>query len=184
MTFSTGAYNTALGSVAMAFNTGSKNVALGNGAMNMAGAGSNNTAVGYGAGNTLTGNNNIVIGYLAGNNLTAATSSNNIEIGTLGTSRDANVIRLGDPAVQRKTFVAGISRATVADGTPVVVNNKGQLGVATSSARFKREIKPMSNSSEAILSLQPVTFRYKEEYRPVSHAPVWVGRRRGSQGRS
>ena len=33
----------------------------------------------------------------------------------------------------------------------------------TSSARFKDEIKPMGNASEAILALKPVSFRYKKE---------------------
>jgi hypothetical protein len=32
-----------------------------------------------------------------------------------------------------------------------------------SSARFKEAIKPMDKASEAILALQPVTFRYKPE---------------------
>ena len=31
----------------------------------------------------------------------------------------------------------------------------------TSSARFKDEIKPMDNASEALFSLKPVAFRYK-----------------------
>jgi hypothetical protein len=35
-----------------------------------------------------------------------------------------------------------------------------------SSARFKNDIKPMDKASEAILSLKPVTFRYKEELDP------------------
>ena len=35
-----------------------------------------------------------------------------------------------------------------------------------SSARFKDEIKPMDKASEAILSLKPVTFRYKKELDP------------------
>jgi predicted RNase H-like nuclease (RuvC/YqgF family) len=34
----------------------------------------------------------------------------------------------------------------------------------TSSARFKDDIKPMANVSEAILALKPVTFRYKKEF--------------------
>jgi Chaperone of endosialidase len=37
----------------------------------------------------------------------------------------------------------------------------GQLGTVSSSRRFKGEIKPMDNSSEAILGLKPVTFHYK-----------------------
>jgi hypothetical protein len=38
--------------------------------------------------------------------------------------------------------------------------------VATSSRRFKQEIKPMDKASEAILALRPVTFRYKQEIDP------------------
>jgi hypothetical protein len=94
------------------------------------------------------------------------TGANNIEIGNLGTSRDDNVIRLGDPAVQRKTFVAGISGATVANGVAVMVNSKGQLGVATSSARYKEDIQPMDRTSETLFSLKPVTFRYKKDADP------------------
>src|SRR5262249_43357563 len=62
-------------------------------------------------------------------------------------------------------FIAGISGATVT-GTAVVVNSSGQLGVAPSSQRFKDAIKPMDKASEAILALQPVTFRYKQELDP------------------
>jgi trimeric autotransporter adhesin len=54
----------------------------------------------------------------------------------------------------------------VASGVAVVVSSNGQLGVATSSARFKQNIKPMDKASEAILALQPVTFRYKQDLDP------------------
>ena len=47
-----------------------------------------------------------------------------------------------------------------------MVNSSGQLGVAVSSERFKDEIKPMDKASEAILALQPVTFRYKKSIDP------------------
>jgi tRNA/tmRNA/rRNA uracil-C5-methylase (TrmA/RlmC/RlmD family) len=39
--------------------------------------------------------------------------------------------------------------------------------VAASSARFKDQIKPMDNASQAILALKPVTFRYKQEIDPA-----------------
>src|SRR5204862_2225411 len=48
----------------------------------------------------------------------------------------------------------------------VFVDSDGQLGTLTSSARFKTEIKPMDESSKAILALKPVTFRYKQEIDP------------------
>jgi hypothetical protein len=47
------------------------------------------------------------------------------------------------------------------DALPVVIDSTGQLGTASSSQRFKKEIKPMDQASEAILALKPVTFRYK-----------------------
>ena len=52
-------------------------------------------------------------------------------------------------------------------GAAVQVNAAGQLGTAPSSARFKDEIRPMDKASEAILALQPVTFRYKKEIDPA-----------------
>src|SRR5205807_10230467 len=39
----------------------------------------------------------------------------------------------------------------------------GQLGTTSSSRRFKKEIKPMDQTSEAILGLNPVTFHYKSD---------------------
>ena len=48
----------------------------------------------------------------------------------------------------------------------MVVNSSGKLGYATTSARFKEAIKPMDKTSEAILALKPVTFRYKKELDP------------------
>jgi hypothetical protein len=37
----------------------------------------------------------------------------------------------------------------------------------TSSARFKDEIKPMEQASEALFGLRPVTFRYKKDVDPA-----------------
>jgi uncharacterized coiled-coil protein SlyX len=48
----------------------------------------------------------------------------------------------------------------------VKVDSTGHLGTVGSSGRFKEQIKPMGNASEAILALKPVTFRYKKEIDP------------------
>src|SRR5207245_4379227 len=40
-------------------------------------------------------------------------------------------------------------------------------GTATSSARFKEANQPMDKASEAIFSLKPVTFRYKQALDPT-----------------
>src|SRR5262249_33214668 len=64
------------------------------------------------------------------------------------------------------TFIAGISGATVAGGVGVIIDTNGHLGTIVSSERFKEAVQPMNNASEAILSLKPVTFRYKKELDP------------------
>jgi uncharacterized coiled-coil protein SlyX len=61
------------------------------------------------------------------------------------------------------TFIAGIRGTPIAGGVPVGVSSTGQLGVRASSMRFKEAIKPMGKASEALLALQPVTFRYKKD---------------------
>ena len=50
-----------------------------------------------------------------------------------------------------------------ANAIPVLVDSAGQLGTASSSARFKKEIQPMDRASEAILALNPVRFHYKND---------------------
>jgi len=45
----------------------------------------------------------------------------------------------------------------------VLIDSNGQLGTASSSRRFKKEIKAMDQVSQAILGLKPVTFHYKSD---------------------
>jgi len=52
---------------------------------------------------------------------------------------------------------------TNADAVPVVIDSAGQLGTVSSSARFKDQITPMGETSEAVLELKPVTFHYKSD---------------------
>jgi hypothetical protein len=157
--------NTATGANALFSNTtGNNNTANGESALQNNVTGSNNTADGNDALQNNTGSNNIAVGSQAGINLT--TGSDNIEIGAPGTAGDFKTIRLGRSGLQAKTFIAGISGATIPTGVAVIVDTKGHLGTVTSSARYKDNIQPMAKSSEAILSLQPVTFRYKEELDP------------------
>jgi hypothetical protein len=54
----------------------------------------------------------------------------------------------------------------VASGVGVIVGTTGQLGTVLSLARYKKQIKPMDKASEAILQLEPVTFRYKADLDP------------------
>jgi trimeric autotransporter adhesin len=163
---SSGGYNTAHGDNALFGNTiGVANMASGYGALYLNTTGIVNTATGYQAlFNNTTGNNNIALGASAGNNLTVG--SNNIDIGNAGVAGESAIIRIGTTGTQAKTFLAAVRGVIVTGGTAVVVNATGQLGVKASSARFKEGIKSMDRASEAILSLQPVTFRYKKTLDP------------------
>jgi hypothetical protein len=169
-TNTTGGDNTATGVNALFSNTnGSFNTAVGGVALQSNTTGQQNTAIGDNAlGDNTTGNSNIAIGVAAGSNIT--TGSNNIDIGNIagGGINESGTIRIGTQfgdLTQTATYIAGISGTTVV-GSAVFVTSAGQLGVAASSARFKDEIKPMDKTSEAILALKPVTFRYKKELDP------------------
>ena len=48
----------------------------------------------------------------------------------------------------------------------MIIDSNGHMGTIVSSERFKDAIQPMDRGSEAIFSLQPVTFRYKHELDP------------------
>ena len=163
--FSNGDGNTAIGSQALENNIGGKgNIALGNEAGLHLTNGNGNIAIGSRAlGNNVGGKGNIALGNEAGRHLD--NGSSNIDIGNEGVAGESSTIRIGS-ASQTNTFIAGIS-GTGVTGAAVQVNAAGQLGTAPSSARFKDEIRPMDKASEAILALQPVTFRYKKEIDPA-----------------
>jgi hypothetical protein len=160
-----GIRNTGSGSFSLFFNTtGNDNAAVGYFSLYNNTTGNSNTAEGFAAlMNNTTGVGNMALGNFAGANLT--TGNNNIDIGNQGVAGEAGTIRIGTQGTQTATYIAGISGAAVT-GRPVFVNNNGQLGVPPSSRRFKQDVKPMDNASEAILGLKPVTFRYKKELDP------------------
>jgi hypothetical protein len=164
----TGNENTANGVNALLINTdGGGNTAIGAYTLQSNTTSFNNTAIGANALINSTGAVNIALGINAGANLT--TGDNNIYIGNLGVDGESNTIRIGGDTgagSQTATYIAGISGQTASGGVAVFIDSDGKLGTLTSSARFKTEIKPMDKSSEAILALKPVTFRYKQEIDP------------------
>jgi Chaperone of endosialidase len=157
--------NTAYGYQALFNNTtGGQNSANGFLALYSNTTGTSNTANGVEAlYNNTTGGNNIALGLSAGENLT--TGSYNIDIGSLGVVGESSTIRIGE-FFQDRAFIAGISGTAVTGSAVYIDTNTGQLGVLSSSERFKDGIKPMGNASEALLSLRPVTFRYKKSIDP------------------
>jgi Chaperone of endosialidase len=161
-----GSFNTANGGFALFTNLDdSYNTADGFDALYSLMSGDFNTADGFGALENLTeGDNNIALGYEAGRNLTSG--NDNIDIGNEGESVDTGIIRIGTPGTHTNTFISGIYESTASGGAPVYVDFNGQLGTLTSSWRYKDDIRNMGDASDVLLSLRPVSFRYKPEIDP------------------
>jgi hypothetical protein len=136
-----GRYNTANGFQTLYNNTsGSINTAIGDGALYHNTTGTGNVALGGNAGAFVTtGRNNVYIGYQMS-----------------GVADESNAC-----------YIASIFGQTSVSGVPVFINSVNKLGTATSSKRFKEDIQPMDKSSEALLALKPVRFRYKKEIDPA-----------------
>jgi hypothetical protein len=151
---SNGNKNSAFGVLALRFNaSGADNTAVGYRALEPS-LGSSNTALGSGAGRgQSSGNFNTFIGANAG--IAQTGGSNNIY---LGLEED-----IDNHAPTNRAYIKNVRGVVVADldGIPVIIDSTGQLGTSNSSARFKKDIKPMDQASEAILALKPVTFHYK-----------------------
>jgi hypothetical protein len=174
-------FNVAVGDRAlMAFNgtnsgTDGANTALGSLALNVLTSGQENVAVGRRALEFLTeGSNNVVVGWRAADGLT--TGSGNTFIGNRAGVDEgpdvSNVICLGESGdtdggeqTPSRCFIGQIYNHTPGSGgvQNVIIDNDGQLGSIVSSRRFKKDIKPMDQNSEAILKLKPVTFHYKNK---------------------
>ena len=160
--------NTACGTGALQNNTtGINNSAFGFDALFGNTTGFFNTASGtFAPGDNTKGSDNIGLGSQGGNNIVAG--SNNIQIWAIPSSKsptfgdESNTIRIGIQGTQKKTFIAGISGTTVS-GADVVVSSTGQLGIATSSARYKHDIRDIGGASAGLMKLRPVSFRYKND---------------------
>jgi hypothetical protein len=147
-----GFFNQAMGFQALGSNLdGDVNIAIGDSALSSNVHGSFNTVVGWDAGLTAEGDDNIYIG---------ATSAD-------GVTSENGTIRIGDPNFVLACYIAGIVGQTATSGSPIFIDANGKLGTLTSSARFKDDIKPMDNVSEALFALKPVAFRYKKQIDPA-----------------
>jgi hypothetical protein len=165
-----GFQNTAIGDRALFANNGDFNTAVGKNALQANGDGNENTATGVDAlfsnttgidntanglaalHNNTTGGANTALGLSAGFNATTGSSNVYIGAGMMGVAGESDAC-----------YIASIFGQTSADGVAVLINSDNKLGTATSSKRFKDDIKPMDKASEAILALKPVSFRYKKE---------------------
>jgi len=160
-----GTYNTAVGYNALEANTADYNTAIGGKALAASTAGYN-TAIGSKTLSSLaSGTFNTVLGYEAGSNYTS-TEEFNICIANNGLAGDTFTTRIGTiggPGTAA-CFVAGIANVTIPTGTNVFIDlTTGQLGTATSSRNYKKDIQTLETQTEKMLKLRPVSFVYKED---------------------
>jgi hypothetical protein len=131
--------NTAVGTTALFSNiTGEFNTAVGSQSLRDNVTGDSNTAIGDSAGFNITGSGNVCIGA-----------------GVNGFAGENNITRI------RNVY------ESIATERAVYVTSDNRIGTLASSRRYKEQIKPMENASEAIHSLRPVTFRYRKEVDPM-----------------
>ena len=152
----TGFHNTADGFSALLRNTvGNHNTANGDEALGSNTTGNFNTTDGaHSLENNTTGSGNTALGFGAGDNVTTANNVICIGSGVEGAN------------VSNSCYIGSVFGQTSSVGTAVFINSSGKLGTITSSRRFKEEIKPMAQASEALFALKPVIFRYKKEIEP------------------
>ena len=134
-----GGFNTAIGTFALFDNTG----------------GNNNTAIGISALDSSTGSNNTALGQFAGVGVT--TANNVIVIGTAGADVNDSCF-IGN-------IYSNVQPIVGTDPDSVTITSSGRLGRGNvSSRRYKHDIQPINEASEALYALKPVSFRYNKEY--------------------
>jgi hypothetical protein len=165
--------NTAVGRDALLANTSAnENTAVGRSALASNTTSGGNTAVGFSALANTTGGVNTAIGDLALYNNTIGASNVALGVGAgynLTTGIRNVYIGVGVQGVVDEsyhTYISNINTTSVSGGDSDFVTvdlTTGLLGHASSSRRYKENIKPMGDSSQALFALNPVTFRYKKE---------------------
>ena len=177
-----GARNTAVGAGALeTILGGDDNTAIGELAGgNYTGTESNNICIGSDTQGTAGESNAIRIGDASPSGgidvVTSGPLANAISIGSGLSTQGISILTLlgfGSVSIANglqttngasTCFIGGIyNQAFGPQDMAVRVGNDNKLGTVVSSRRFKHDIKPMDNSSEAILSLKPVTFQYNSD---------------------
>ena len=155
--------NTAVGYEAMKLNTtGDYNTAIGMIALSKNTTGNLNTAIGYNSLGNSTGDGNTAIGKYAGQYNTTGTYNT-----IIGTDADVSLNNLSNAtAIGYQANVTASNTIQLGNGAITNVNTSGSITAAgttyTSDLRLKRNIKPISNSIDEILKLNPVSYDKKQ----------------------
>src|SRR5262249_1322865 len=137
--------------------SGSGNVAAGTAALEVKTNGSFNVAIGGKALHcTTTGIKKTAIRPFSRHNPTPSSGNVYIVFENGGTPREDN-----------HTHIRNINTTSVnggsADTVTIDLLNGGLLGHASSSRRYKEDVKPLDKASVALFALKPVSYRFKKE---------------------
>ena len=158
-----GSFNNAHGRNALDSNvTGFENNAFGDLALETNVSGNSNTAMGDDAlRNSVDGSFNVAIGDEAGTSIVHG--SNMVAIGARGDGPWADS--------PHTCFIGSIYNQVVSDPDSqqaVYVDQFNVVGVFNSSRRYKHEIEPMDKASEKLYRLNPVTFKFKSDWKSTT----------------
>jgi trimeric autotransporter adhesin len=108
------------------------------------------------------------VGSLSGTNVVAGGNNTYIGSGVTGPADENQTVRVASNfsivAGASACYIGGIYNQMWGPADMAVrIGSNGKLGTVVSSARFKKDIKPMDEASESIFALNPVTFRYKRD---------------------
>lgn len=125
------------------------------------------THVGYADSAGSAGNSNTLGGYGLS---TLATGSTIVLRNTIGDVQGNDFYGSG----QWSTFgysgfrvdnyqTGGVYNKVVSNARTVLINSQGTIGTSASTIKVKKDIEPLTLSSNLILQIEPVSFKYKEE---------------------
>ena len=162
----TGGQNAFFGALAGESNTtGTTNTFIGRSAGESSTSGHANTFVGYLAGNSnTTGIANTALGDGAGPSTGDLTFATAIGAGTLVTQ--SNIIQLGRSAGTESVWIPGILRLVSFAGganTDLCANFGGQVGLCSSSLRYKRDVREFNSGLSIVRKLRPIAFAWKDD---------------------
>ena len=169
----TGIENTAIGESALFSSTdGDRNTAVGANALVSNIGGAFNAAAGFNAlGDNTTGASNVAVGPQAlASNIVGSSNTGVGALAGINSTGDGNVYVgagvIGVAGESNHTYIRNIKDTSVSGGNSDTVTldlTTGLLGHLSSSRRYKENIKPMGDASEALYRLKPVTFCYKKD---------------------
>jgi hypothetical protein len=137
--------------------TGIQNTAMGDDSLDGCTTGSGNTAMGKEAGNSIVdGFDNLCLGHNAGIGIVSGNNQIAIGVETSGPFADShNTCFIGQ--------IFGEPTGDPGSTTAVLIDSDNVVATIVSSRKYKHDIQPMDKTSEVILALKPVTFKYNHD---------------------